>query len=422
VLGTPGGSFPLVFSSPYDLPAAAASAASSSPSLSPSSDRSYWVSQAVTMAGPVLRAFAERKLRATMPVESPVFDGRYGGRHHFSHLEALARTLVGVAPWLDATGLAPEEEALRAEHAALARAAIDAATDPASPDYVNFSYSFQPIVDGAFLAHALLRAPRALWADLDPRVRANLVAGLKATRSRKPHYNNWLLFAAMIEVALKQCGEADWDRMRVDYALRAHEGWYRGDGVYADGPEIHADYYNSFVIHPMLCDIIEAVRGEYPEWDALAPGIRKRGVRHAEVLERMISPEGTFPPLGRSLAYRCGALQQLAQAALQDRLPEGVTPAQVRGALTAVMRRSLDAPGTYTQGGWLAVGFAGAQPEIAEMYISTGSLYLAGAVFLPLGLPPSHSFWSGAPADWTAKRMWSGGRAPPDHALDHVAI
>jgi hypothetical protein len=40
------------------------------------------------------------------------------------------------------------------------------------------------------------------------------------------------------------------------------------------------------------------------------------------------------------------------------------------------MQRCLDAPGTYDSGGWLTVGLCGHQPDIGEMYISTGSLYL----------------------------------------------
>lgn len=169
-------------------------------------------------------------------------------------------------------------------------------------------------------------------------------------------------------------------------------------------------------------DIIAQVKGTYPEWAALEGDIVKRAVRYGEVQERSISETGTFPPLGRSLAYRCGAMQHLAQMALQHRLAKSVTPGQVRCALTAVIRRSLTAPGTYDDAGWLKVGFCGSQLEVGEMYISTGSLYLATTAFLPLGLPPADAFWSDAPADWTCKRMWSGGAAPIDHALDHEVI
>lgn len=191
-------------------------------------DRAYWVAALTRMAGPVLRALAARELKATMPCEG-VGDERYD-RSHFSHLEALARTLVGIAPWLENAAADGAEEEQRAKFAALAVDAVTSAVDPASPDFVNFSFSFQPIVDAAFLSQALLRSPTALRAVLPESTREHLIAGLRATRGRKAHFNNWLLFAAMIEVGLRALGAADWDRARVDYALRQHEQWYKGDG------------------------------------------------------------------------------------------------------------------------------------------------------------------------------------------------
>ncbi len=143
-----------------------------------------------------------------------------------------------------------------------------------------------------------------------------------------------------------------------------------------------------------------------------------RITRYAAILERLISPEGTIPPIGRSLAYRFGALQALAQAALMDALPDETAPAQVRCGMTAVIRRMIEAPGTFDNNGWLRIGFCGDQPSIGEQYISTGSTYLCTAGLLPLGLPPSHPFWSDPNAPWTAKRAWRGEDMPCDHAID----
>ncbi len=123
-----------------------------------------------------------------------------------------------------------------------------------------------------------------------------MIAALKATRTRKPVYSNWLLFSAMIETFLYRVGE-DWDQMRVDYAIRSHENWYIGDGVYGDGPDYHADYYNSFVIQPMLVDILDAVHALDPEWAAIRERALLRAFRYASQLERLIAPDGTYPPL-----------------------------------------------------------------------------------------------------------------------------
>ena len=142
-----------------------------------------------------------------------------------------------------------------------------------------------------------------------------------------------------------------------------------------------------------------------------------RARRHAAVQERLIAPDGTFPAIGRSIAYRAGAFQLLAQIALRRALPEGVAPGQVRAALSAVLIRTLDAPGTFDANGWLRIGLAGHQPGVGERYISTGSLYLCATAFLPLGLPPDDPFWAQPAQPWTARLAWSGAPFPIDHAL-----
>lgn len=374
-------------------------------------DRLYWIHSLKLIADPVLTKMAARELKAHMPVEANNDD-----RVNFTHLEAIGRLLTGIAPWLEARHADGQEEELRQRYADLARQALDAATDPTSPDYCNFTYGFQPIVDAAFLAQALLRAPTELWEKLEPRVRQHVVSALKLTRSRKPGPNNWLLFSAIIEAALYRAGEADYDPMRIDYALKQHEQWYLGDGVYGDGAEFHADYYNSFVIHPMLIDAIESVGPLYPDWQALRKPVLRRAQRYASIQERLISPEGTYPVLGRSIAYRSGAFHLLAQIALREELDRTLQPAQVRCALTAVIKRTLEMPGTFDEHGWLTIGLCGHQPELGEPYISTGSLYLCSTVFLPLGLPAESVFWQGKAA-WTAQKVWGGQTTPIDHAL-----
>jgi hypothetical protein len=375
-------------------------------------DRQIWVGHLRKLADPVLENLAAGTLKARMPVEQAAGAKREG----VTHLEALGRLIAGIAPWLELAADASDEGQLRARYADLARRAIDRAVDPASKDFLNFTRERQPLVDAAFLAQGVLRAPRALGEQLGAATRRHLIAALESSRVTLPGFNNWLLFSATVEAALAKLG-ASWDRMRVDYALRQHDQWYRGDGAYGDGPELHFDYYNSFVIHPMLLDVLDAVRGELAAWKDLGTREELRAKRYAAVLERLIAPDGSFPPIGRSLAYRCGAMQALAQMALRRNLPDGVSPAQTRGALTAVIRRTLEAPGTFDAAGWLQIGFCGHQPGIGERYISTGSLYLCAVGLLPLGLPATDEFWSAPPQPWTSVRAWSGASFPIDHAL-----
>lgn len=374
------------------------------------SDREYWIQTLHKIAVPVLENLKNRTLKMNMPIQS---NGHH--RADCSHLEALGRTLAGIAPWLESGPVDGEEGLLRARMADLARDAIDSATDPKSPDYMNFCNGVQPLVDTAFLAHAIVRAPQELLAKLSPTTRQQLIDAFLSSRVIRPFHNNWLLFSAMIEAALYLM-EEPWDRMRVDYAIHQHEQWYVGDGAYKDGHHFHWDYYNSFVIFPMLLDILDTVGNQHEDWTLIREKVLIRAIRYAAIQERSISPEGTYPVIGRSLSYRFGAFQLLAQMSLRDHFPQGVEPAQVRCALTAVMKRSIEAPGTFDSNGWLRIGLCGDQPELGEPYISTGSLYLCTTVFLPLGLPGQHPYWQGQ-ANWTSKKAWSGESTPIDQAI-----
>lgn len=385
-------------------------------------ERAEMVALLVKIADPVLTNLANDELKMNMPVEKAI--NPYGGREQVTYLEALGRTLAGMAPWLELGPDKSEEGQLRKKYIELAVKGIANATNPEAKDYMNFTEGGQPLVDAAFLAEALLRAPKQLWGNLDSETKTNVLNEFKKTRSISPPYMNWLLFSATIEAALlKFEGEAD--MMRIEYALFKHDEWYLGDGMYGDGPDYHWDYYNSYVIQPMMIDILKALKDckdKLRYWRYKGKFIdrayvfQERAIRYAAIQERLISPEATFPPIGRSLAYRCGAFQSLSQIALLQQLPEQVNPAQVREALYAVIKKQMEAPGTFDDNGWLTIGFYGRQKDIAEPYISTGSLYLSSVAFLVLGLPQQTPFWSAPYEDWTQKKIWGGGEVFIDHA------
>lgn len=366
-------------------------------------DRNYWLKTMIKIGEPVLTSLSKRELKSRISFMEN------NKRKQYMPLEMFARTLCGMAPWfsLDSSEVKEEEKQLKEKFLKLAQQSLDAATNPKSSDYMNFAQGDQPLVDTAFLAQAIVRAPKELFFTLENSVRNNLITALKESRKIKPYYNNWVLFPAMIETALYLIGE-NYDPVRIDYALNQLEQWYKGDGVYGDGPFFQCDYYNSFVIHPMLVDILKIVGKEYEDWNEMKKKEYKRVTRYAEILERIISPEGTFPPLGRSLTYRFGVFHLLSEAVLYHNLPQKLIPAQVRCALTAVIKNIVEKPGIFDEEGWLTVGFTCYQPNLAEEYISKGSLYMCMCIFLPLGLSPSDLFWSGAPEKWTSQKIWFG--------------
>jgi hypothetical protein len=380
-------------------------------------DRERWIVWVERVSTPVLEALSRRELRRKMPVEAAA--GLREERAIGTHLEAFARLLAGLAPWLELQSSPEEskrESTVRARYLSWAQQAIASALDPASPDFMRFGASGQTLVDSSFLTLALLRAPKQLIDTMESGTRTRLVAALESERKVQPPFSNWLLFAALNEVLLRRMG-VFWDRMRVDYALREHQSWYLGDGTYGDGPQYHADFYNSFIIHPYLLSLMDELRDE-PAWKGMASTIVERARRYAAIQERSISSNGEFPVLGRSITYRGGAFHLLADIAYRGLLPSDISASAVRCALTAVQQRTLNAEGTFSPEGWLQIGLAGHQPSLGETYISTGSLYLCSMAWLPLGLSMADPFWSGPAASWTQKSIWSGHDAPADHALD----
>jgi Uncharacterized protein conserved in bacteria len=378
-------------------------------------DRKYWVNVLVKIADPLLGSLSKGELHKSMPVECK--PGSEADRRKVTHLEAFGRLMAGMAPWLELGIDETEEGELRKKYIVLAQKCVKMAVDPQSPDFMNFTDGGQPLVDSAFLAHAVLRAPNVLWRQLDSTTKQQLVSALKSSRVITPGYNNWLLFSAMVEAFLSFAGEQH-DEMRVDYAVRKHMEWYKGDGLYGDGPDFHWDYYNSFVIQPMLIDILAELSKHTGKYEKTIELVMTRAKRYADIQEKLISPEGTFPAIGRSLPYRFGAFQLLTQMALQHNLSENLSPEQVRSALSAVIKRMIEAPNVFDEKGWLRIGFFGHQPGIGEGYISTGSLYLCSVGLLPLGLPETDPFWKNPSVEWTSKKIWSGQDFKADHAIN----
>ncbi|ERM84658.1 hypothetical protein P872_23390 [Rhodonellum psychrophilum GCM71 = DSM 17998] len=377
-------------------------------------DRKAFISYLTKIADPVLVNLSQDKLKENMPIE--IAPNAYGDRDKVTHLEAFGRLISGMAPWLELGPDDSEEGELREKYILLVHQSLRNATDPNAKDYMNFTEGGQPLVDAAFLAQGLLRAPTQLWDRLDAQTKKNTITALKSTRTINPYYSNWLLFTAMVEAALIKF-DGDGDYVRISYALNKHKEWYLGDGVYGDGPDFHFDYYNSFVIQPMILDVtkalLEAGSGNKAEFEIFL----KRARRYAAIQERLISPEGTYPVIGRSMAYRFGAFQALAQIALWEELPQEIAPPQVRAALLAIVDKHMASESMFDQNGWLKLGFNGNQPELAEPYISTGSLYLCAEVFLVLGLPASADFWAKPREEWTQQKIWGGKKGVIDKAI-----
>ena len=381
-----------------------------------SCDRDYWVGQAYKMARPVLENMAHGKLQQNMLTEfSPSFDNR---NRKVVFMETFGRLMAGIAPWLALPDDGSDEAKQRKQLRDWALASYRNAVDPSSPDYLCWGVSDQNLVDAAYIAESFLRAYDALWQPLDSLTKRRYFQEFQRLRRIDPPYTNWLLFASTIESFLAKAG-GGCDNFRVNMACRKVEEWYVGDGWYADGPVFAFDYYSSYVFHAMYLETLQAMidakvntRIDYNKYFDRA---LKRAQKYAIILERFISPEGTFPVIGRSTPYRLAAMQPLALLAWYQKMPKELSNGQVRAALTQVMHRMFDHQNNYNQKGFLTIGFCGSQPETADWYTNNGSLYMTSLSFMPLGLPANHPFWTDAPQPWTQVKAWNGKPFPKDY-------
>ncbi len=394
-------------------------------------DRAYWASLAYQMAAPVLENMANGTLQKNMTLElSPTWDNR---DKRVAYMECFGRLMAGIAPWLTLPDDDTPEGKQRKQLREWALKAYANAVDPESPDYLGWKSGGQTLVDAAYVVESLHRGYKALWEPLDDVTKQRYIKELQGLRRYDPCYTNWLLFCAMEEAFIMKAG-GQADMYRVHRAMEKIEEWYVGDGWYSDGPSFAFDYYNSYVIQPMYLECLEMIRekrgndnwtvrtynvetgkneGANKRYDMALKRMQKYGV----ILERFISPEGTFPVVGRSIPYRLAVMQPLAMLAWQKKLPKELTNGQVRAGLTAVMKRMFEGKGktNFTKDGYLTIGFVGSHPNVADWYTNNGSLYMTSLAFMPLGLAADDPFWTDAPEKWTSKKAWEGDDFPKDH-------
>jgi hypothetical protein len=76
---------------------------------------------------------------------------------------------------------------------------------------------------------------------------------------------------------------------------------------------------NSFVIQPMLLDVLRHIGTYARTWEALLPDVLARARRYAAIQERLISPEGTFPAASGAARMR----RRITPSRCEDRTQPG---------------------------------------------------------------------------------------------------
>lgn len=362
--------------------------------------REYWLKCMDSFVRPILSATANNKLKETL-----IFD-RDHRKLKVGYLEAVGRTLYGIAPFL--AQHKSETDTTCTDILSLAQQSIAVIVDPKADDYCRFNGlgTNQPIVDSAFLASAIVDARELLYDEQDTLVQKNIVRALRKTSKMKiPCENNWRLFGAMIETCLLRL-TGTCNMLPILRALNSFEKWYLGDGVYGDGKEYCCNYYNSFVIHPMLEEITRLLGATDSKYKGVHSRIVERMKLYCKHLEMIIAPDGSYPAVGRSITYRCGVFNVLSRAAYRNMLPSELSFGRVKKGLSAVLSKTIGDNSLFGENGMLNVGLYGDSSELAERYINRGSEYLCTSIFAVLGLGSEHRFWLDEVEKTGWEQMW----------------
>ena len=148
-------------------------------------DREIWVNTLSKIINPVLTNMANETLKKNMPVEYVKDE-----RAKFAHLEAVGRTVCGIAPWLELGPDNSKEGKIREKYINLTTEGLVNICNPKSPDYLIFNQPHQPLVDCAHLTEGLLRAKTQLWDNINSDGQELIIDALKKTRSIQPWNNN----------------------------------------------------------------------------------------------------------------------------------------------------------------------------------------------------------------------------------------
>lgn len=248
----------------------------------------------------------------------------------------------------------------------------------------------QPMVEAASVALGLRLTRPWLWDRLDGDVQDRAERWLRDALRYLPSPNNWYLFPFTVAGFLESVGRGDAETARARRrGLDLLEGWYRGQGWYADGDGRAFDHYNGWALH--LYPVLDAHLGA----DAGAgPGSGPHGTRlreHLDSLALLFGADGAPVHFGRSLTYRFAAASAVGLGAVTGHTP--LTPGTSRRLLSGSLRYFLDR-GAVDGDGLLTPGWHGPHEATLQPYSGPASPYWASKAFVCLLAPAGHPLWT----------------------------
>ena len=260
----------------------------------------------------------------------------------------------------------------------------DAESWPLIRDHTVFG---QPMVESASVAIGLRLTRPWLWDRLDAGVQDRTEEWLRDALRHTPAPNNWYLFPYSVAGFLESVGRGDAETARArQRALDLLEGWYRGDGWYADGDGRAFDHYNGWALH--LYPVLDA----HLSGDAgLSAHHGARLREHLEGFSLLFGGDGAPIHFGRSLTYRFAAASSVALGAVSGHTP--LTPGASRRVINGSLRYFLERGATGTDG-LLNLGWHGPHEASLQNYSAPASPYWASKAFVSLLAPEGHPLWT----------------------------
>ncbi|MEU5833681.1 DUF2264 domain-containing protein [Streptomyces diacarni] len=255
------------------------------------------------------------------------------------------------------------------------------------PEVLDHTVAGQPMVEAASVALALRLTKPWLWDRLEEPVRESTEAWLRGALRRSPAPNNWYLFPLSVAGFLDAAGRGDAEtRTATERGLELLEGWWRGEGWYADGDGRAFDHYNGWALH--LYPLLHAhLAGEKDL--AARYGARLRA--HLASFALLFGGDGAPVHFGRSLTYRFAAGTAVGLGALTGHTP--LAPGVSRRLLSGTLRYFLDR-GALDADGLLSLGWHGAHAPTVQRYSGPASPYWASKCFVALLVPPEDPLWT----------------------------
>ncbi|MFC6465294.1 DUF2264 domain-containing protein [Marinilactibacillus sp. GCM10026970] len=301
----------------------------------------------------------------------------YGGKT--ASVESLLRLLWGIVP-LETGG----------ESHPLTKKILKGIINGTNPDHPNYWGTIQQydqlIVEMSALGYMLLLKPEVFWQPLSSKEKLNLVQYMRQVNSVDAHDCNWLFFAVIVNLGLRNVGEA-YDKEVIERNLNRVEDYYISEGWYQDGVDAHIDYYVSFGIHFYSLLYATFMEEEDPKRSKL---YKERAKKFSEKFKYWFSEEGQGIPYGRSMTYRFCQVAFYSIYIYADVDPDDI--GWMKGIILRNFRYWFKQP-IFNGDGTLSVGYVYPNLHMSEDYNAPGSPYWALKSFLILALPEDHLFW-----------------------------